>query len=609
MTAAKMKSHVLNEKEILKRLSAGLSEEEIQRVLAGALRSLDQAGVDRLLQGVGSETSAALRRILDADYSEHLPTPGKAKVKEEWERAWKDWDTRIAEACDSEGEYVIHEHHWEQPYFDPLYVTHDLEPIATRMRKLLPRVFEENLDTDFSFAEAVKENVKEIESSLPDWMDPFDNEGFGLGPEATACLIDWEWKTACRQKMAAFQFVDQLCELEMSTKGLGLDEKVVARFVRGLSAEGKRDVLKGIQAKRDQKPWKQALDSAHAGWFQIYKELCRSQDRPAYLENCRARISQDWTLALPVVKDLERKKEYADVLSLCATALHSFLYLRAEDKWDLRRELLVTRTGYRLDRLSDARLFDLLEIWGRAAHVLKEEEIAVAVLLQADLLEGWKNWNKAITAFRRVPQPIFSVLRETLFTQWKVLVAEKSIEHVFYDGYHKSDKPHWVHALADAAWDGNPASFCATVRQWIKTTEDNSETLRRSERALGRLCLDLDSISWLTPVSPSLQNLLAYGWSNDLVLRASRRKWLEHFGASSLIPELLEFWKRNVLYLVPDPGYAGAPDYKNCADWTKALWEINQPACKELLHQWSVVHHRRRNLWRALREKGLSVPG
>ena len=41
----------------------------------------------------------------------------------------------------------------------------------------------------------------------------------------------------------AFQFVDQLCRLESSTQRLGLDEKALARFVRGLGAEAKKDIL------------------------------------------------------------------------------------------------------------------------------------------------------------------------------------------------------------------------------------------------------------------------------------------------------------------------------------------------------------------------------
>lgn len=50
-----MKRRLVNEGDILKRLSAELSEEEIRRVLAGALNSLDQAGVDRLVRRLGSE--------------------------------------------------------------------------------------------------------------------------------------------------------------------------------------------------------------------------------------------------------------------------------------------------------------------------------------------------------------------------------------------------------------------------------------------------------------------------------------------------------------------------------------------------------------------------
>ena len=65
---------------------------------------------------------------------------------------------------------------------------------------------------------------------------------------------------------------------------------------------------------------------------------------------------------------------------------------------------VVESAGYRLNGRLDARLVDLLEIWGRSARALGEEEIATAARLQSELLENWKNWDKAIAAFRRVPQ-------------------------------------------------------------------------------------------------------------------------------------------------------------------------------------------------------------
>src|ERR1035441_8227535 len=232
--------------------------------------------------------------------------------------------------------------------------------------------------------------------------------------------------------MTAFQFVDQLCGLEASTKGLGLDEKVVAGFIRGLSKEAKRDIRLGIQERSAHSPWKEALGSAHSAWFQIYKELCRAQDRPAYLENCRARIGQDWTLALPVIKDLDRRKDHAGVLEICAAALRSFLYLREGETWELQEHLLIERAGYRVGGELDGRLLDLLGTWQQAAKTLDREETSVAVRLQSDLLKGWRNWDKALAAFRRVPEPHLSSLRERLFAQWRELVAKKSLGDFFY---------------------------------------------------------------------------------------------------------------------------------------------------------------------------------
>ena len=596
----------MTERDVLKRLSDGLSEGEIQRVLAEALVSLDQDGLKRLAEKLGPETGATLLRALKGGGGKQAPVAGVAKVKQEWDRAWAEWNALIMEACDEEGDYVIQEHDWEQPYFDPLSVTHDLEPIAAKMRKLLPRVFDENLDPDFSFSEAVKDSVEEIGSSLPDWMDPFESEGFGLGPEATKCLLDWEWRCALRQDMAAFQFVDRLCAQEMSTKGLYLDAKTVADFIGGLTAQAKKDLFQGIQKSREKDPWKKALCSVHSRWFRIYEELCRSQDRPFYLENCRSRISQDWTLALPVIKDLQRREEYAEILKVCDVTLHSFLHLREGEQRDLRENLLFLRAGWSRSEEPDARLLELLGAWEQAAGNLKNEEMAVAIRLQIALLRDWRNWDKALAAFHHVPQPHFSALRERLFSQWRDLVAEKSLERCL-DPWGKTQGPHWVHWLAEAAWEG-PAgheSFQASLRRWLVEAERDAETLRRAEDVLARISLDIKGASWLSGVSPTLVRLLSYSWSDDRALSHSRRIWLERVGASSLAPELLSFWKRNLWRMIPDP--AGS-DYERCAEWARSLWEIDNVACRDLMGKWSVTHRRRRNLWKALRAKGLSVP-
>lgn len=604
------------EKAILDRLSAGLSEEEIRRVLAGALSTLASEGIGKLAARLGPDTGAALRRAMQPSAKKASPNPGPAKVLQEWNKAWEDWNGIISEACDEDGKYVAQEHHWEQPYFDPLSVTDDLEPIAARMAALLPRVFDENLDPDCSFAEVAAESVDEIGSSLPEWMGPFDNEGFCLGPKATGCLVEWELRKCRRDGQSLFHLIDKLRALEEDNCGLALDEKTLGAFVRGLGKDAKRGVLEGIRAHRDEDRWKKVLNSAHSGWFKIYKDLCRGQDRSEYLETCRSRISQDWSLAIPVVKELTRKKTNEELCHVCAAAATSYLCIRDGKNWDPCETLIASRCGGPRSEKPDDRFIPLLTAWQQASAALGRDDTAEAIRLQSRLLADWRNWDKALAAFNRVPSPDLDALRDKLFAQWRSLVTEKSVERFDFDRdqFNHWEKPHpgrsLVRALVDAACQGgaSAAGLQENIRQWIKGVEADRNSLRRGLNELARLSLDLESGDWLRTLSPTLAQILARGWATDKALLASRRNWLSRLGMTAMIPELQAFWKRNMLQLIPDPASDAGSNYERCVDWLRAFWEIDPDAAKRLIGEWGAVHWRRRSLWRTVRKKGLPMP-
>lgn len=65
------------------------------------------------------------------------PSPGGAKIREEWEKAWAKWEDCVAESGDEHGRYLVREHHWEEPYLDGSSLAQDLEPIAAGMREIL----------------------------------------------------------------------------------------------------------------------------------------------------------------------------------------------------------------------------------------------------------------------------------------------------------------------------------------------------------------------------------------------------------------------------------------------------------------------------------------
>ncbi|MEK7445178.1 MAG: hypothetical protein AABZ70_10010, partial [candidate division NC10 bacterium] len=194
------------ERALLERLSRGLSEEEIQRVLACAILALDERGRERLVARLGQETGGTLGRLLvtrGRSRTAAEPSPGSAKIREEWGKAWDEWEACVAESGDDDGRYVVREHHWEEPYLDGSSLAQDLEPIAARMRKILERVMDEGRAPEFSFLTAIKDLDAEIGSGLSEWMDPSSGDGCPLGPEVTGCLLEWEWRARRRDGRSA----------------------------------------------------------------------------------------------------------------------------------------------------------------------------------------------------------------------------------------------------------------------------------------------------------------------------------------------------------------------------------------------------------------------
>jgi hypothetical protein len=124
------------EARLLETVPATLSEEEIRRVLVGALLCMDAAGREGLFVRLGAETGATLRSVLEPtrkDRETQAPTPGKRKVQQEGQALWDDWDECIAEAGQEGGKYVQQDEHWEPSWLETSGLAEDLEKIAAGM--------------------------------------------------------------------------------------------------------------------------------------------------------------------------------------------------------------------------------------------------------------------------------------------------------------------------------------------------------------------------------------------------------------------------------------------------------------------------------------------
>ena len=598
------------ERALLELLSHGLSEEEIQRVLACALLALDERGHDRLLAQLGEETGGTLRRLLASrgrSRTKAQPSPGSAKILEEWEKAWGEWEACVAESGDEDGRYIVREHHWEEPYLDGSSLAEDLEPLAARMRTILERVMDEGLDSDFNFLTAIEDLDAEIGSGLPEWMDPSSGDRCPLGPEVTGCLLEWGWRACRRDGRSAFELADAIQNLEASARIVSLDDDTIARFIRGLGDADQQAVLKGIVAHRSGSHWAKVFGTAHSGWFKIHHELARRWDRALFEETSRKNIAHDWELALPLVTDLLRRKAFDRAWPLIEEAVRALLRLKPGEAWDPRERLLISDPSlrYRSDRPAAA--FRLLESWGKVATGLGQDELACALELQVAVGRRWADGGAALEAFRRAPSPRFASMRDRLFADWRSLVVEATLGHET----HERESPGlvWVHALVDAAREGadGAPSFRRAVRQWLEETARAPATLQQSQGALGTLTLDLDVGSSLRRTWPTLHRLLSTRWQGEPALSASRRRWVERLGVADLFPDVLECWRRHVASLVPDPASATGSNYEDCAEWLAVVFELESAAYQRVVQGWAGPHARRKNLWLAITRRQLPL--
>ncbi len=586
--------------DLMERLSAHFSQEEIRKIFGRSLLALDPAGLERMAAGLETETAAAVRKALKPTRglknSKAPSHPTTGKTRQEWDSAWRDWDACISETADESGKYVFQEHHWEPPYLDKSGFADDLEPIAARIHSLLPHVFERNLAPDFSFAQALLNTAEEIGGNSEDIED--SGEGLAFGPKVTRCLLEWEWKRARRDHLGGFEFLDSICALEHSGEDLYLDHSTIGDFISALEPESQKEMLQGIIGHRQSGHWARALESVQGGWFALYKKLCRKWDPGRFLEICQKGVLQDWRLALPVIDDLMARKAFQDAVALADQAVGSMLRMTEGKAWDPRKGLILTESSFPYDGEKDRAIPGLLKRWNKAARAVGDNETACALELQLAILRDWTGGDAVLQALHRVP-PGFDAIGERIYEDWRSLIAIWSVEAAM-DEFTESEHG-WIHGLVDATRAGTkgPAMFRRDLLRWMNDTGKTRKSLRRGFKSLAVLTLDLDSGSELKKASPALQRLLLREPEGDRRVTTLRRTWLKRLRAGELLPEVIQFWKRNAARLVPDPEHS-AGDYRDCAEWLAVLRDFDPLACKKIVEQWKVTHGRRKNLWKTL---------
>ncbi|MEW6741827.1 MAG: hypothetical protein AB1486_03625 [Planctomycetota bacterium] len=588
-------------------LHQNLSEQELRTVLVSALLALKPNELDHLAQRLGPETGGTLRRLMrrvEKRVAGARPAASPSKVQETWEKAWSSWWERVAEAADEDGKYTVQEHHWEPPYLDSNALTSDLEPIASQIRELIPRVMDSDLDRGFSMADAFVEAVDEIASGLPEWMEGSLDNGIPFGPQATRCLLEWEWRATRRDRRGAYDWAERIRGFQLSNSRLDLDANTLIEFIHALGEAQQKEILDGIEQHRDAKEWVEVLSSPYSEWFMIYQDLCQRWNVKGYLEHCRKNLGKDWKLSLPVIEELLRKKQPADAFAIAEEAVRSLLHLREGDVYDPRRSLLSYRTRHSVRGAQDTATVRLLRLWLKASEALDRPEWVWALKIQLVVITEANDWDAILGEFERIPSPQFDTLRNRLFSEWRSFIVASTLgEPLDADDDSEVPRETWVHGLVNAVAKGGDraASFRQSVSRWLAEVERTPETLKGARHSLARLTLNLEGKAAFRLKYRALYEVLARS-SDDRAVHKSLRNWLERCKAGALVPGVMAFWKRNVARLVPDPR---SSDYESCAAWLAAVKELDPTSFGRIINDWSVTHRRRKNLWSALSKRNL----
>jgi hypothetical protein len=617
------------EDALVLRLEGAFSTEELRRVLASALLVLDEAARDRLFARLGPEASGVLAQALRPRAKaarRASPTPTRGKLHQEWDRAWREWNEVVGQTGDEQSKYVLQDEDWEPPYLDTGSIAEDLDAIASRMRPLVPEVIVARTAPEFSFARAIEALDRDLYTGLPEWIEPGGGESCALGPEATSCLLAWEWTIAQREGRDAPRFLDALRDLEDRLANVVLDDEAVETFVLALPEESQRAVLESMVRQRDSERWESAFDAAWGCWPAILRELSRRFRPDLHAETSRANIPKDWTLALPLLQGAEKRKAHAEVAALADEAMRSRLRLGEDERWDPRRGLLLRARNRTIDpEGQDAALAKLLQHWRKSAEAQGQADVAAALALQIAALRSADDGDAMLEAFAAIPEAHRTV-REALFADWRALIVERTFGSWGTDA--RVVCGGWVAALVDAARVGpeGAAAFAAAVRAALD--EGRASPAPRPSPisgfspsiadhraspvyALALLTLDLASTAQgIEKLAPKLFEVLAAAAGADDArdrVKATRRAFCARLGGRSLLAEVLAFWRDSGVRFVPDPETLWS-DYNACADWFAAVRELAPATAAELLARWAAAHRRKRNLWRDLALRGVALP-
>ncbi len=596
-----------------KEILTALSQQEVALWLEALWASLPAESREIALNRMPRDTRETLQQLLreyqDPKVKTKTKTVSLAKREQIWSDLWGEWDKIVWSATEEEGKYIEQEEHWEPPYFDDSTFTEDLETLAKQMLPLLSNAYEHEFLPKAEFTTVLEEMAEEISGSLPEWIR-LVNEGFYLGSYLTTCLLKWQWLKAEEEGIDAFGLIQGIREWEERVKQVNLEQSALFNFLTQLADADLEKIYEGLTAQREELRWKKPLKNIHSHWYEIYLYCLERYAPERRLSSLRGTIEQEWQHGLPVIKDLLEKEAYQESLTVIESTLQSWRKSNyCQGDWAPENELLVTMAGGFSQRDSSSAEVTLLGYYQQAAEGLNQSERVKALALQLTAYEHRFNWSVMLAAFRQ--EELSQSTSRKLWQSWRDDIIRR-LERNYYSGEEsRAESSWWLPWLLDRVSESphhqRSEEFPSRIKQWLADVPKKEKPSKQDFLALRLLTNDLGEIrqeKWHQ--YPHFLAVVLKPASLKTPDSESRQSFLQQLAPQDLWKSLMAYWQSHLDSWIPQPETAYKSDYSEQAKWVAAWRELSPTAYQNLLGQWRVQHKKRRNLWKALADMGLS---
>ncbi|MBN1982199.1 MAG: hypothetical protein JW795_11750, partial [Chitinivibrionales bacterium] len=309
------------------KLTAALTQEQIESILdiVGNSTIIEKLQINEkkceadLLNTVKAVLQPDRNKKPQSSQPSAPPVTSKDKSLKEWNDLWGQWYGFVGEIGDEDGNYVIQEHHWEEPYFDGSAVASDLEKVATEMIKRIETVYD-LVGEPGLFTSAIEE-IEDAIKSYPDWMGA-ENECC-LEYQTTHCILKWFWLSIRDDAAAGTLLLEWLDEIALQYTIVLLDRAAIIDFIVSLPEMMCRQIHDELQNGR----YSQEQEKTYSPWNAIAKEFERRYDKKRYFDHCAHDLEENWHDGIPLIQKAFDEKDWNVaqewLVKTSATLLHT----------------------------------------------------------------------------------------------------------------------------------------------------------------------------------------------------------------------------------------------------------------------------------------------